>query len=191
MAVNEIGSMLTSAVLYYSIFEMEEVKELLQWKAESVSDFIKKCQLRTKWLFALILTMMLSQSVIIVLLALQETRNVTTFESYLDLVLRLPKLSIDLYMAYMFFHQFFFFLRKIGMNKSFTCCNKVMIVWIAILWVVELVRCTYVVFINNLTLKYFFDESPAAYRTRGFLVNIVEPLIDVCLYHTLLYLIYY
>ena len=162
MAVNEIGSMLTSAVLYYSIFEMEEVKELLQWKAESVSDFIKKCQLRTKWLFALILTMMLSQSVIIVLLALQETRNVTTFESYLDLVLRLPKLSIDLYMAYMFFHQFFFFLRKIGMNKSFTCCNKVMIVCIAILWVVELVRCTYVVFINNLTLKYFFDESPAA-----------------------------
>ena len=101
-------------------------------------------------LFALILTMMFSQSVIIVLLALQETREISLLETYLDLLLRLPKLSIDLYMAYLFYCQFFFFLRKIGMNKSFTCCNKVMIVWIAILWVIELVRCTYVVFINKI-----------------------------------------
>lgn len=137
-AMITLASSLCLGLLYYFTFEMQEVKSLLTWQG-SVLDFMRSSARRTKVMVLTITLMMLLQSCVIILQALSDIYGPSNMRNALDLVLRMPKVLIDLTLAYYFVIQVIFFAvhkKKMVEERYEKLSSKQisLLVWVLLLW---------------------------------------------------------
>ncbi|TNV79576.1 hypothetical protein FGO68_gene13526 [Halteria grandinella] len=198
--MNILATILSWIVLYYFVFEIQDVRDRLQWSSKTVSEFKESQRKRRLIRFIAILCVLMFTGTIAVLQVKNEIigSQYSHADAIIDFIVRIPKFIMDLIVGYTFLSLLDFF-KKMKMRtlqrqkKKFTRFNRLVFIWIMVIFYLKVIHALCNLVFNRFVVIMMPDGNPKYVFEilRLLYANYFIPIVDFLTASTLLYLYYF